>query len=125
MAPEGSKCDEITGPGDKRQVTATFAAAFRGNFLPIQILYQGKTDCCHPKYCFPQNFYAFHSPNHWANEKTCMRFFQKIIFPYIKKSKKKLIPAHRKHRLLWITLVVKQLQLLWICWKKKVLLLSR
>ena len=25
---------------------------------------------------------GFHTPNHLANEATCLRFFQKILFPY-------------------------------------------
>ena len=49
----------------------------------MQILYQGKTACSHPKYAFPDGFDIFHTPNHWANEETCLRFFQKIIFPYV------------------------------------------
>jgi hypothetical protein len=76
---------EVIGLSDKRQITATFAAALDGAFLPMQILYQGKTDRSHPKYTFPDGFDIFHTPNHWANEETCLRFFEKIIFPYIKK----------------------------------------
>ena len=43
MAAEGSRQVEMIGLGDKRQITATFAASLDGTFLPIQILYQGKT----------------------------------------------------------------------------------
>ena len=125
MAPEGSKRVEIAVQGDKRQVTATLVAAFDGTFLPIQTLNQGKTDRCHPtKYTFPQNFDVFHSPNHWANEETCVRFFHNIIFPYIKVVREGTDSSSQKHWLLWIASVVKQLQLLWRC-RKKVLLLSR
>ncbi len=84
MAAEGSKRVEIAGLGDKRQVTATFAAALDGTFLPMQILYQGKTKRSHPKYAFPDGFDILHTPNHWASEETCIRFFNNnIIFPYI------------------------------------------
>jgi len=72
MAPEGSKHVEIAGLEDKWQVTATFAVVLEGTFLPIQMLYQGKTDCCHPKYNPPPHplppqkyfFDVFHSPNY-------------------------------------------------------------
>ena len=85
MAQQGSRRIEVVGIGEKRQITATFAAAMDGTFLPMQVLYQGKTTRCHPKYAFPDGFDIFHTPNHWANEETCIRFFEKIIFPYINK----------------------------------------
>ena len=90
MAPHGSRRVEVIGLGDKRQITATFAASLDGTFLPMQILYQGKTDRSHPKYAFPDGFDIYHTPNHWANEETCLRFFQKIIFPYINKVRKEI-----------------------------------
>ena len=80
----------MIGLGDKRQITATFSASLDGNFLPMQILYQGKTDRSHPKYKFPDGFDIFHTPNHWANEETCIRFFQKIIFPYVNKIREEI-----------------------------------
>ncbi len=73
MVADGSKRVEIAGLGDKRQVTATFAATLDGTFLPMQILYQGKTKRSHAKYAFPDEFDMFHTPNHWANEETCTR----------------------------------------------------
>ena len=36
MATEGSKRIEVTGLGDKRELTAVFAASLAGNFLPPQ-----------------------------------------------------------------------------------------
>lgn len=83
VAPEGSRRVEVAGLGVKRQITATFAAALNGTFLPMQILYQGKTNRSHPKYAFPSGFDIYHTPNHWANEETCLRFFEKIIFPCV------------------------------------------
>ena len=50
MATKGSRRVEMAGLGDKQQVKATFAACLDGNFLPMQILYQGKTVRSHPKY---------------------------------------------------------------------------
>jgi prolyl oligopeptidase PreP (S9A serine peptidase family) len=80
MAAEGSRQVEVTGLGDKRQITATFAAALDGTFLPMQILYQEKTDHSHPKYTFPDGFDIFHTPNHWANKETCLCFFENVMF---------------------------------------------
>ena len=83
MAPEGSRTLEVAGLGDKRQITATFAGALSGEFLPMQLLYQGKTDCCHAKFTFPDGFHIYHSPNHSANEETVKLFLEKVIIPYV------------------------------------------
>ena len=83
MAPQGSKRVEVAGLGDKRQLTATFADTLSGAFLPMQLLYQGKTDRSHPKFTFPDGFHIYHSPNHWANEGTVSLFYQKVIIPYV------------------------------------------
>ena len=82
MAADGSKRVEVAGLGDKRQITATFVVSLDGIFLSMQVLYQGKTDQSHPKFVFPDCFDTFHSPNHWANEETCLQFFIKVVFPY-------------------------------------------
>ena len=85
MEREGSKRVELAGLGDKHQITATFAVTLNGQFLPMQLLYQGKTSCCHPRFSFPCEFDVFHTPNHWANEDTCIHFTENILMPYITK----------------------------------------
>ena len=46
MAVKGSKRVEIVGMGNKRQITAVFCGAMSGEFLPPQIIYQGKIPAC-------------------------------------------------------------------------------
>ena len=48
MANKGSKCVEIKGTEDEGQITAVFCGTLRGEILPIQLIYTGKTDRCHP-----------------------------------------------------------------------------
>ena len=96
MAAEGSRRVEVVALGDKQQVTATFAACLDGTFLPMQVLYQGKTARSHPKYAFPDGFDIFHTPNHWANEETCLRFFKNIIFPYVQRTREAIsVPTQK------------------------------
>ena len=57
MAPYGSRRVAVAGLRDKRQITATFADTLSGAFLPMQLLYQGKTDRCHAKFAFPDGFH--------------------------------------------------------------------
>ena len=48
MELEGAKRVEIAGKDDKRQITAVFAGSMAGDFLPIQLVYKGKTPRCLP-----------------------------------------------------------------------------
>ena len=84
MEQQGAQRVEIAAINDKRQITITLAGTMSGELLPIQILYQGKTDCCHPKFSFPSGFDLWHTPNHWANGETTIRFIKNIILPYIR-----------------------------------------
>lgn len=84
---EGSQRVELVGQNDKRMITATFAITLSGQFLPIQILYSGKTPRCHPHFTFPPEFDVWHSSSHWANQETVIRFIEKIIIPYVEKTR--------------------------------------
>ena len=44
MEKEGVKRVEITEFDDKRQLTAVFGATITGKLLPLQLIYQGKTN---------------------------------------------------------------------------------
>ena len=81
---------EIEGLNDKRQVAAVFAATVTGEFLLVQLVYQGNTNQCHPRVCFPENWHITHSPNHWSNETTMIDYITKIIIPFIKKKHREL-----------------------------------
>ena len=52
MEKERTKCIKIAGIEDKRQFTADFACAMSGEFLPVQLIYQGKIKACLPKVKF-------------------------------------------------------------------------
>ena len=84
MEEQGSTRVEIAGINDKRQITLTLAGSMSGELLPLQLLYQGKTTCCHPQYSYPTEFDVWHTPNHWANEETTLRFITNIVLPYVK-----------------------------------------
>ena len=45
---EGTKRVEVVGKDDKRHITANFGISMSGDFLPIQLVYQGKTTKCLP-----------------------------------------------------------------------------
>jgi len=79
----GSKNVPIKGVDDKRQITGTFAVTLNGTFLPVQLIYQGKSNRCLPKFKFPRSFSVSYTENHWSNTEKSIEFFEEIIFPYI------------------------------------------
>ena len=44
MDSQGSKRVEVAGVGDKWMITAVLTGSLVGDFLPVQVIYQGKTD---------------------------------------------------------------------------------
>ena len=87
---KGTTTVSIKGVDDKRQITATFTVSASGVFLPIQLIYQGKTKRCLPKFKFPKEFYVIYTKNHWSNFEKCVELFKKVIFPYLQTKKKEL-----------------------------------
>ena len=73
----------MTGLNDKRMIMAVFCCTLSGDFLPIQLVYQGKTSRCHPVYQFPIDWHITQSPNHWSTEQTTKDYLRNIIFPYV------------------------------------------
>ncbi len=90
MEKEGAKRVEIAGVDDKRQITGVFGASLTGDFLPVQLIYTGKTQRCLPSIKFPCDWHITFSCNHWANERTMLDYVDKILVPYISKKRKEL-----------------------------------
>ena len=91
MEQEGAKRVEIAGKDDKRQITAVLAGTMEGDFLPIQLVYQGKTPRCLPQVQFPANWHITYTENHWCNEVTMKEYINNIILPYVKKKREDLL----------------------------------
>ena len=90
MAVKGSKRVAIKGVDDKRQITGIFCASLLGDFLPIQIIYSGKTNRCHPHFDFPADWLISHTENHWSNEATMVAYVESIIIPYVRNVRDRL-----------------------------------
>ena len=75
MAQKESKKVEVLGIDGKCQITAMFAAPLSGNFLPIQLIYEGKTSRCNPAVDFPEGY-------HWCNEQAMISYIKSAIVPY-------------------------------------------
>ena len=86
MNKAGEKIILIANLDDKRQITAVLAITMSGSYLAPQLIYQGKTERCHPRLdgsSLPDRWDIWHSANHWSNEETMKRYITKVIVPYI------------------------------------------
>ena len=81
MEQRGSRRVAIAA-GDKKQITAIFSGTAAGEFLPIQLIYTGKTKRCHPNFTFPCDWSITHSQKHWSIE-----YIEDIILPFVDKTK--------------------------------------
>ena len=68
FTPKGAKSVPIKGIDDKRQITATFTVSMTGKFLPIRLMYKGKTPRCLPRFDFSADFNVTFSDNHWSRK---------------------------------------------------------
>ena len=92
----------IANVDNKRQITATFCVNIVGDFLPVQLLYGGVTDKCHPKVKFPESLHVTDSQNHWSNKDIVMEYLKKNIFPNIKSKRQVLkLPENAKALLIF------------------------
>ena len=78
----------IKGVDDNCQITATFAVSCTGEFLPIQLIYGGKTEWSLPKYSFLPFFPVTFTENHWSNTEKSIEFFKEINLPYLEDTKR-------------------------------------
>jgi len=100
MKQAGSKHVEVVGKNDKQQITALFGCTMSGDFLPPQLVYQGKTNQCLPQYTFPASWDITFTENHWCNEQTTCRYIINILLPYLTQKKMELNLVADQHALL-------------------------
>ena len=87
---QGTTTVPIHGVSDKRMITATFTITLDGQFLPMQLIYSGKTERSIPKAKFPRGFSLSANPKHFSNEKESIKLLEEIIIPYVKAERGKL-----------------------------------
>uniref|UniRef100_A0A8C4QAG2 DDE-1 domain-containing protein n=1 Tax=Eptatretus burgeri TaxID=7764 RepID=A0A8C4QAG2_EPTBU len=92
-----SRQGTISGIDDKCKLTVLLAVSKVGTMLPPQLIYTGKTDRCHPKINFPAGWDVTHTKSHCGTNEFMLRYVDKIIIPYAKKTRKDLkLPPTQK-----------------------------
>ena len=90
LAKTGSKSVSIAGSTDKRSITGTFIIFLSDNFLPMQLIYGGKTKQFLPRFKFPESFSLSANPKHFSNKAESLKVIKEIILPYVKQQRQEL-----------------------------------
>ena len=90
MAKKGAKSVSISGSADKRCITGTFVITLAGDFLPLQLIYDGKTTQSLPRFKFPESFSLSVNPKHFSNTEESIKIINEIVLPYVDKQREKL-----------------------------------
>ena len=78
MAKKGVSTVEIVGSGKKRSITATFVVSLDCTFLPMQLIYDGKTQQSVPKVEFLSSFSLIANPKHYSNTAESIKIINEI-----------------------------------------------
>ena len=87
MALGGAKSVTIEGSSDKRCITGTFAITMDNEFLPMHLIYKGKTEQSLPRFKFPKGFCLSANEKHFSNRLESMKYLKEVIVPYFKKQR--------------------------------------
>ena len=90
MAKQNSKSVSIAGSSDKGSLTGTFTITLNGHFLPMQLIYGGKTKQRLPRFKFPDGFSLSCNPKHFSNAMESIKLINEIIIPYVQSQRKEL-----------------------------------
>ena len=103
MAARNSQLVPIKGLTDKRNITLTFTISLAGDFLPMQVIYQGKTKLSLPRnFSFPKGFCVTQNPKHYSSETETLKLIDEVIHPYLVQKRKELkLPPAQKAILIW------------------------
>ena len=85
MAEKRSKNVPIKGSTDKRMVTDIFTITLDRHFLPMQLIYAGKTKKSLPRVQFPSSFSLSFNQKHYNNEKESIQVLNDIVIPNVAK----------------------------------------
>ena len=103
MAARGGKSIPIKGLTDKRNITLTFVVSLSGEFLPMQIIYGGKTTASQPRgFQFPKECSLSQNPKHWSNQQETLKLIDEVINPYLVRKRAELkLTETQKALIVW------------------------
>jgi len=100
MEKQGAKHVPIQGSGYKNAITATFGITYDNQFLPMQLIYGGKTSQSFPKFKFPDSFSLSANEKHYSNTTESLKLLDEIIIPYVNSERERHKLDRNHHALL-------------------------
>ena len=88
MAKQNSKSVSIAGSSDKCSIIGTFTITLNGQFLPMQLIYGGKTKQSLPRFKFPDGFSLSCNPKHFSNAMESIKQINEIIITFVQSQRK-------------------------------------
>ena len=101
LASRNSKNVPLAGAADKRAITATFAQTLDDSFLPMQLIYKGKTSQSFPKITLPDGFSLSANEKHFSNTDESIKYLKEIIIPYVEQKRKESDRTDQAALLIW------------------------
>ena len=101
LSRKGSKHVAIKGLSFKKPITATFEIIFSLKFLPMQLIYGGKTQSL-PRMKVPNSFSLSANEKHFSNTQVSLKPIVEIITPYVEKEREVLNLGEQQQALLII-----------------------
>ena len=74
----------------KNQSRRLFDITYSGKFLPMQLIYKGKTQRSFPRVNFPSSFSLSANSKHFSNTQESLKLLDEIIIPYVEKEREAL-----------------------------------
>ena len=85
LSAKGSKHVAITGSSFKQAITATFGIICGNKFLPMQLIYGGKTERSISRVKFLDSFSLSANEKHFSNTLESLKLLGEIVIQYVEK----------------------------------------
>ena len=102
LSMKGSKHLAIAGGSFRQAITATFRITYTTKFLPMQLIYGGKTTKSFPRVKLPDSFSLSANEKPFSNTQVSLKLLDEIIIPYIQREREMLQLPHDQTALLII-----------------------
>ena len=87
MVPRNNTSVTITGSSDKQCIISTFAITMTGQFLPLQLIYGGKTLQSLSRYKFPSGVSLSANPAYYSNTQESLKYIEDVIAPHMERQR--------------------------------------
>ena len=95
LAEKNVKIVAISGLSYRKAPTATFGITYSNHFLPMQLIYGGKTQASYPKSKFPSSLSLSANLKHFSNTVESLKLINEVIVPYVDEQRRTLDDANQ------------------------------